>query len=516
MLSTLLLAGASLLASAQPLLLTPLIQQGKLEEARNLSVVTGGFGHSAFLTVPSKSGKQSNNIYFWFQPCTGGCDASTAPFLLWFQGGPGGPGTFGAFGEIGNWYVDENYKIQERCFSWCKKYNCLFVDQPVITGFSFALNSSGKVPPPKEVEYTRTSQDATEQVHQVLLQFFQVFPEYKPAPFWITGESYGGLYTSWMGTTIVAHNRRDPPASKINLVGIAVGDPVLDWGVQMPTYASTLYGMGLLSVEERDDIAATMQRAVSALAAGKCVESFNEWNSVWNDDGGLGTNAGKYYTYTGSNITEDSLLSVEPPSLDFYDKFVQNEDVQKAFHIYGLPSIGFDEGGLVYSTMVQSGDFCSNATWLFAKLFLEEGIELMIYSSTADPLLGPPTTEAGVGSLFKYATEFIAGGDQAQKAYKAAPKTHWKVQKTDTDVAGYSRCITRPGASNRFCYGVVRNAGHMTPAFQPRASYDLVNRFIQGRSFDATGDLPDLPQCAQCGGAPPFAGPALPACVCGK
>jgi len=205
---------------------------------------------------------------------------------------------------------------------------------------------------------------------------------------------------------------------------------------------------------------------------------------------------------------------MEPPALDFYDKFVQEAAVQKAFHIDGLPAIGFDEGGLVYTTMVESGDWCANSTWLFAKLFLEQGIDLMIYSSTADPLLGPPTTEAGIRSMFTYASEYVDGGSEAQKAFNAAPKTHWRVQKTDVDVAGYTRCIPRPGSSNRFCYGVVRNAGHMTPSFEPRAAYDLVNRFIQGHTYDASGDLPDLPTCAQCGGVAPFAGMSLPACAC--
>lgn len=38
--------------------------------------------------------------------------------------------------EIGNWYVDSNQKIRERCYSWCATNNCIFVDQPVMTGFS--------------------------------------------------------------------------------------------------------------------------------------------------------------------------------------------------------------------------------------------------------------------------------------------------------------------------------------------------------------------------------------------
>jgi len=258
-----------------------------------------------------------------------------------------------------------------------------------------------------------------------------------------------------------------------------------------------------------------MKTAVAAYQAGNCQACFDAWNSVWNDDGGLGINAGKFYDYTGSNFTENSLIAVEPPPLDYYSVYVQRPDVQKAFHIDGLPAISFDEGGLVYSTMVASGDFCANSTWLYAKLFLEENIELMIYSSTVDPLLGPPTTEAGIKSVFTYANDYVTGGPEAQKAFKAASKTIWKVQRKDIDVAGYTKCINSPVGKNRFCYGIVRNAGHMTPSFMPRASYDLLNRFVEGREFDASGELPDLPMCAQCGGAPPLAGPSLPDCVCG-
>jgi len=51
--------------------------------------------------------------------------------------------------------------------------------------------------------------------------------------------------------------------------------------------------------------------------------------------------------------------------------------------------------------MVDSGDWCTETSSLYAELFVQHGIELMIYSSNMDPLLGPPTTEAGVKAMFK-------------------------------------------------------------------------------------------------------------------
>ena len=90
----------------------------------------------------------------------------------------------------------------------------------------------------------------------------------------------------------------------------------------------------------------------------------------------------------------------------------------------------------------------------------------------------------------------------------------------DRNPAGYVRCIpiSRGGApaagpsSSRFCYAVIRNAGHESPAYQPRASFDLLSRFMEKRAWDASGDDAGLPTCGQCSGVGPFAGAALPEC----
>lgn len=513
-------ASAVALGAATPLLLSPLIKAGQLSEARTASVVKGPngtmMGNSGFMTVPSKSGKQNNNIFFWLQPCLDGCNADT-PFLLWLQGGPGGPGMFGAFGEIGNWYVDFNLETQERCFSWCKQYNCLFVDQPTMTGFSFPTNMDGKFDP-QNIEYTRTSQDAMEQVYGVVQQVFTVWPEYRPSPFWITGESYGGLYTPWMGITIV-NNNKNPANKRINFVGLAVGDPVMNARYQWPTYPTTLHSFGVVNDVEAKNLKAVLDRGLALLDT-DCWGAFQQWNSIWSDDSGGGL-PGLFAKYTGSAATDNVLLGGPPAAMGYWSTYLQNSTMAEAFHYSGIPTSSASEGGAVYHTMVNSTDFCSNSSGLFASLFLEHGIDLMIYSSSVDTLLGPPTTEAGVQSVFDFG-QSLKGGVEAAEAYASAPKDIWKTTSKDDNVAGYARCFSKetqkqgeglsPG-SQRFCYTVVRNGGHELPAYQPRTSYDMFRRFVEGRSYSASGnDDSKVPKCAQCSGVAPFAGSSLPEC----
>lgn len=496
--------------ACDPLLLTPLIERGEIAKAREASKINVDdvfAGHSGYFTVPSRMpSKQSNNVFTWLQPCTNGCNPVTAPFVLWLQGGPGGPGTFGALSEIGNFYVGKNMKLKKRCFSWCENHNCLFVDQPTMTGLSFPVNSSG-VFDKDNVIYTETSAEAMEQIYQVVQQVFTLFPEYQSAPFYVAGESYGGLYCAHMAYTIWTHNQNNDNVT-INLKSVLVGDPMINADYQFPTYPHTLHGMGLIMEDERDRLVEVFKEA-AAVVDTNCTAGFNLWNSVWNDDGGGGS-PGLYWQMTGSSNTENGLLPGEPAGFDRYGHYFDPIKVQEAFHFEGSPAHSSTEGGEVYHTMVKSGDWCSNSSWIYATLFLN-GIDVLIYSSTVDPLLGPPTTEAGIQAIWDYAAT-KSGGDVAKKAYEKAPKVIWKVDDKDDVVAGYAKCFTNSKGTN-FCYTVVRNAGHESPGYQPRSNYDMFLRFINHRAFSKDGNDPStIPDCPPCGGLAPFAGLSIPAC----
>ena len=113
---------------------------------------------------------------------------------------------------------------------------------------------------------------------------------------------------------------------EINFAGLAVGDPILHWGYQYPTYADTLYGMGIVMLDEREEIRAIMKNASDALTkweqgTGDCWTSFQYWNSVWQDDSGGGL-PGKFAAFTGSDNGENVLLGGQPPAFDNRDHFL--------------------------------------------------------------------------------------------------------------------------------------------------------------------------------------------------
>lgn len=55
-----------------------------------------------------------------------------------------------------------------------------------ILGFSFTEHNDG---------YATNFSTVGEQLFEALMQFYTMFPEQRPNPFYIIAESYGGIYT---------------------------------------------------------------------------------------------------------------------------------------------------------------------------------------------------------------------------------------------------------------------------------------------------------------------------------
>ena len=128
---------------------------------------------------------------------------------------------------------------------------------------------------------------------------------------------------------------------------------------------------------------------------------------------------------------------------------------------------------------------------------------------------------AGVRAAWDYAAVAYPEGASVKTLFYNQPKTVWAVSGRDYDSdlgpAGYARCLSQPmlnGDARRFCYVVIRNAGHEAAAFEPRSSYDMNQRFLHHLAFNGSSSMP-VPGCAPCGGSPPFAGSNAPGCRSG-
>uniref|UniRef100_A0A1B0DJ25 Carboxypeptidase n=2 Tax=Phlebotomus papatasi TaxID=29031 RepID=A0A1B0DJ25_PHLPP len=167
----------------EPLFLTPLIHSGQLDEARNLSIVRHpemnfAPSHSGYLTVDPKT---NSNLFFWYFPAK--VSPKDASVIVWLQGGPGASSLFGLFTENGPFEFTKSGKVAPRKYSWHHNHHLIYFDNPVGTGFSFTDDDKG---------YSTNENEVGINLYEALRQFFIIFSDIQPNPFWVTGESYGG------------------------------------------------------------------------------------------------------------------------------------------------------------------------------------------------------------------------------------------------------------------------------------------------------------------------------------
>jgi hypothetical protein len=148
-------------------------------------------------------------LFFWlFESQT---NPSTDPLVVWLNGGPGCSSMIGMFCSITeggfyslylrllflSWFVllvglflengpfkiNEDMTLRLNPFSWNRQANILYVDQPVGTGMSFIANQTGLVTNQTQLDI---------EFYAFLVQFFQIFPEYRNRRFFLSGESFAG------------------------------------------------------------------------------------------------------------------------------------------------------------------------------------------------------------------------------------------------------------------------------------------------------------------------------------
>ncbi|XP_077347484.1 putative serine carboxypeptidase CPVL isoform X2 [Lithobates pipiens] len=360
----------------EPLFLTPYLESGKIDEARELSLVGNLPGvnvksYAGYLTVNKT---YDSNLFFWFFPAQ--VNPDTAPVLLWLQGGPGGTSMFGLFVEHGPYVVTENLTLVHREFSWTNKYSMLYIDNPVGTGFSFTGNDKG---------YAVNQDDVGRDLYSALTQFFQIFPEYQKNDFYCTGESYAGKYVPAIGYYIHTHN---PTAKvKINFKGIAIGDGLCDPEGMLGGYADFLYQTGMVDENQRDYVQRQTDLAISYIKQEKWIDAFDE-----------------------------------PADQEYFGLFLALSEVRKSIHVGNLT---FHDGSQVEKHLL-SDVMKTIKPWLAV---LMDNYRVLLYSGQLDVIVAAPLTERFLQTLPWSRLE----------EYKKAERSVWKIRKTDTEVAGYVR-----------------------------------------------------------------------------
>nr|XP_043611117.1 serine carboxypeptidase-like 45 [Erigeron canadensis] len=183
---------------------------------------------AGYITVDKT--KQRFMFYYFVEAET---NSSSKPLVLWLNGGPGCSSVGeGAFVEHGPFKPSGSVLLKNE-FSWNKEANMLYLESPAGVGFSYSVEKSF---------YTSANDVLTAGDNLAFLEnWFEKYPEYKNRDFYITGESYAGHYVPQLADLIV-HSK-----AKINLKGIAIGNPLLEFNTDFNSRGEYLWSHGLIS-----------------------------------------------------------------------------------------------------------------------------------------------------------------------------------------------------------------------------------------------------------------------------
>ncbi|EGR28916.1 serine carboxypeptidase family protein, putative [Ichthyophthirius multifiliis] len=154
-----------------------------------------GITKSGYLNIGIKKSDSSLSFIFYGAEGIPEQQLKHIPTIIWLNGGPGCSSQFGNFYELGPLYVNKTesgklYFTQNKS-GWTKKYNVIFVDQPIGTGISHLAKNNDI--PINQVQLATQFYNALLELYGKNGCFGQLGLNGKDTPLFILGESYAGI-----------------------------------------------------------------------------------------------------------------------------------------------------------------------------------------------------------------------------------------------------------------------------------------------------------------------------------
>jgi carboxypeptidase C (cathepsin A) len=383
----------------------------------------------------------------------------------------------GAFQESGPlWTESGGATLQKNEYSWNLFSTQIFIEAPAGVGFSYADTPAG-------TSHNDTSTAADNLA--ALEVFFAAYPEYSTQPFWITGESYAGIYIPSLAYDIVTSG------SKINLKGILVGNGCLGNAVGVcgsAAYGDYLslaqyHGHGFISDKAMDAANAacgdwsTMTPAcnTAARAASREVGAHDVYDLYAGMYGQCPYGARKGLkpvprtrAPASRPIVKGSVIASMIESFGLGNTCTDDNDlttylgtpaVVAALHVGAKGSAWEECGGISYNS-----DIADERETIYPALMAAK-LQIVIYNGEADACVPITDNQWWTDSL---------------NLTTIAPWTAWAAD--DGTTGGYITTYQSPGS---FSFVTIRGAGHMVPQVQPVYALQFAKAAITGTGFFA-------------------------------
>eukprot|EP00667_Euglena_gracilis_P009413 EG_transcript_9562 len=380
-------------------------------------------------------------------------NASQLPLVLWLNGGPGCSSLDGYFYEQGPfWFDDDDAKdLEPNPWSWLRVANMLFLESPAGVGFSFSSQP-----------YVPNDNSTADDNYRFLKRWFQAYPEFAQNDFYISGESYAGIYVPML-------SYRCAQDKSINFKGMAVGNGVTDDTMSpLADKALYLYKIGATSQSQWDAIVAACgdredtPECEAALDAGAA--SFGGYN-VYNV---FGTCYSQRPSPGASRLQKFAPSSRQPlkeipPCLDAFaaEAYLNRPDVQKALHVRRTKwDICADD--VVFRYVKNRPTMKAEYQYL-----MQAGYRILVYNGDNDAAC--PYT----GNEY-----FIRRVLQATPKGKRDWESWTYTSPVGTQVGGHVTYFEQG-----LTFTTVIGAGHMVPQYKPEAALAMFQRWLNGEDF---------------------------------
>ena len=99
--------------------------------------------YSGFLNA--SAAEPGTMLHYWFAATSAKADWTSAPTIVWFNGGPGSSSVLGMLQEQGPLVIDKDGKLMENPYAWTNVANLFVVESPAGVGYSYcaAMKTGG-------------------------------------------------------------------------------------------------------------------------------------------------------------------------------------------------------------------------------------------------------------------------------------------------------------------------------------------------------------------------------------
>lgn len=420
-----------------------------------------GFAHySGYVTVNEESGRA---LFYWFIEAVE--DPSSKPLVLWLNGGPGCSSiAYGEAEELGPFHIQKDGKtLYLNPHSWNKVANILFLDAPAGVGFSYSNTTSDYL----STGDKRTAQDSL----KFLLGWFERFPHYKEAEFYISGESYGGHYVPQLSQAIVRYNVATNK-NTINLKGYMVGNALTDDFYDHLGVFQFMWSSGLISDETYKLLNVFCDFDSFVHASDKCEKVLDiASNELGNID--------PYSIYTPSCTANSSLPNKLLKRLmigrlnEAYDPctekhsvvYFNNPEVQQALHVN--PQFAPVKWDTCSDLLNSNWKDSSRSVHDIYRELMNVGLRIWMFSGDTDSVIPVTSTRYNIDAL------------------KLPTVKPWRAWYDDGQVGGWTQ------EYKGLTFVVVRGAGHEVPLHRSKLSLTLIKSFLDGESMPTLEQVSD-------------------------